>query len=36
VPDSFVPDEIEGNGDRRRLAIRIYGVETVPTAGRPN
>jgi hypothetical protein len=24
---SFVPDEVEGNGDRRRLALRIFSIE---------
>jgi hypothetical protein len=24
----FVPDEVSGNGDRRRLGLRIYSVET--------
>lgn len=27
---SFVPDELFGNGDRRALAIRIFGVEIHP------
>ena len=26
----FIPDEVAGNGDRRRLALRIYAVETRP------
>jgi hypothetical protein len=24
----YIPDEVSGNGDRRRLALRIYSVET--------
>jgi hypothetical protein len=23
----FIPDEVSGNGDSRRLALRIYGVQ---------
>ncbi len=31
--EAFVPDEVRSNGDRRRLALRIYSVEVRPRAG---
>ena len=27
---SFVPDRVQKNGDRRRLALRVYGFRLAP------
>ena len=35
---SFIPDEVSGNGDRRRLSLRIFevSVAALASSGRPN
>jgi hypothetical protein len=32
---TFVPDDVTRNGDRRRLALRIFSVSATPVTGAP-